>query len=74
MVPKISGNFKNKYRVKGATSEGLACPYCAQGDIMTQSHCTACQGWLQLRDGLDMTKSDDLVVFFRKLLVEMEKV
>ena len=72
MVPKIPGNFKNKYRVKGATSEGLACPYCAQEEIMTQSHCMSCQGWSQLRDGLDMTKIDDLVIFFRKLLVELE--
>ena len=74
MVPKIPGNFKNKYRVRGGTSEGLTCPYCAQDDIMTQGHCTSCPGWTQLRDGLDMTKIDDLVVFFRKLLVELDKV
>ena len=74
MVPDIPGNFKNKYRVRGTVSEGLACPYCTQGEIMTQSHCLACPEWSQLRGGLDFAKIDDVVIFFRKLLVEMDKV
>ena len=74
MVPDIPGNFKNKYRVRGTVSEGLACPYCTQGEIMTQSHCLACPEWSQLRGGLDFAKIDDVVIFFQKLLVEMGKV
>ena len=41
---------------------------------MTQSHCLAFPAWSELRGGLGVTKIDDLVVFFRKLLVEMAKV
>ena len=74
MVPEIPGNFKNKFRGKGNGSDGLTCPYCTQGDIMTQDHCLTCTEWTQLRDGLDVTNIDDLVIFFRKLLVELEKV
>ena len=74
MVPEIPGNFKNKFRGRGTGSDGLACPYCMQGSVMTQSHCLACPAWSELRGGLDITKIDYLVVFFRKLLVEMAKV
>ena len=66
MVPEIPGNFKNKFRGRGTGSDGLASPYCIQGGVMTQSHWLACPAWSELHD--------DLVVFFRKLLVEMAKV
>ena len=74
MVKEIPGNFKNKYRVKGTESEGLICPECQEQAIMTQSHCLVCPAWAELRDGLDVSKISDLVVFFRKLLVERAKV
>ena len=74
MVPKIPGNFKNKYRVKGKVSEGLTCTLCTQGELFTQSHCVTCPAWSDVRQGLDMTNIDDLVVFFRKLLLERAKV
>ena len=74
MVPKIPGNFKNKYRVRGTESEGLVCTECQEEEIMTQSHCLTCSAWSKLREGLDLTHIGDLVKFFRKLLVEREKV
>ena len=74
MVPEIPGNFKNKFRGRGNGNEGLTCPYCTQGDIMTQNHCLTCPEWTQLKEGLDVTNIDDLVIFFRKLLVELGKV
>ena len=74
MVPEIPGNFKNKYRVKGTVSDGLTCTHCMQGEIMTQSHCLTCPAWTEIRDGLEMTKIEDLVIFFRKLMVERAKV
>ena len=70
MVPKIPGNFKNRYK---NTSEGLVCKYCQEDKIMTQDHCLECPAWEELRMGLEMSNIDDLVVFFRKLLVEREK-
>ena len=74
MVPEIPGNFKNKYRVKGTVDEGLLCSECDQGEIMTQSHCTTCPAWSDLREGLDLSDINDLVIFFRKLLAERAKV
>ena len=74
MVPDIPGNFKNRYRVKGTTSEGLMCDHCQEGEILTQSHCISCSAWSNLRDGLDLTCITDMVTFFRKLLVERAKV
>jgi hypothetical protein len=74
IIPEIPGNFKNKYRVKGTVNDGLICSDCQQGEIMTQSHCLAYTAWTELRDGLDLTDINDLVVFFRKLLVERAKV
>ena len=74
MVPKIPGNFKNKYRVKGTENEGLVCTECQEEEIMTQSHCITCSAWAELREGLDMSNIQDLVIFFRKLLVERGKV
>ena len=68
MVPEIPGNFKNKFRGRG--SDGLKCSECEEDVIMTQSHCLVCPAWEEIREGLDLGKMDDLVVFFRKLLVE----
>ena len=74
MVRDIPGNYKNKFRVKGTESEGLMCPDCQVGEMLTQSHCLTCPAWERLRVGLDTSKISDLVTFFRKLLAEREKV
>ena len=74
MVRDIPGNYKNKYKVKGTVNEGLVCSECDTGEILTQSHCLTCLTWAELRTGLDLTNIQDLVVFFRKLLVERAKV
>ena len=74
MVKEIPGNFKNKYRVKGTDTEGLICSECQEQAVMTQSHCLTCPAWSEIRNGLDLSKVSDLVVFFRKLLVERAKV
>ena len=74
MLTEIPGNAKNKYRVKGTVSEGLICQHCSEGLIFTQSHCLTCPAWTEIREGLDMKNIDDLVIFFRKLLVERAKV
>ena len=40
---------------------------------MTQSHCMDCPAWSTIREYLDLTKIDDLVKFFRRLLSERTK-
>ena len=74
MVKEIPGNFKNKYRVRGTLNEGLICLECQEQAVMTQSHCITCPAWTEIRSGLDLSKISDMVVFFRKLLVERAKV
>ena len=32
-----------------------------------------CPAWEQQREGLDLTKIEDLVIFFREMLSEMDK-
>ena len=41
---------------------------------MTQDHCLECPAWEELRRGLEMSNIDDMVVFFRKLLLERAKL
>ena len=74
MLSDIPGNFKNKYRVRGTTSDGLICEYCQEEEIMTQSHCLTCTAWSGLREGLDLDNITDLVVFFRRMMKERERV
>ena len=72
MVPDIPGNFKEKYKKKG--EEGLNCTYCEDRQVMTQSHCTVCPAWEELRRGLDLSSISDLTIFFRRLLEERTKL
>ena len=41
---------------------------------MTQSHCLDCPAWTDIRKDLDVSKIDDLVKFFRRLLLERTKI
>ena len=70
MVDNIPGNFKNKYRKE---KEKLKCRHCDMDTVMTQSHCMDCPAWSTIREDLDLTKIDDLVKFFRRLLSERTK-
>jgi hypothetical protein len=74
MVPDIPGNFKNKFRKKETGDAGLMCKYCNEEEIMTQSHCTVCPAWEELRRDLVITDIKDMVKFFRRLLDEREKL
>ena len=69
MVQKIPGNFKNMYKNNKA---GLKCSFCTES-IMTQSNCNSCPGMVTLRDGLELMKMDDMVVFFRRIVKERSK-
>ena len=65
MVPEIRGNFKDKYK-RGGGDEALLCQDCPGREIQTQSHCVVCPRWKNLRTGLELSKIEDLVIFFQK--------
>ena len=75
MLPDIPANFKNKHKKDG----GLVCKFCkfcefcSEDKILSQSHCMVCPAWESQRMGLDLTKVDDLVTFFRNMLMEKER-
>ena len=68
MVKEIPANFKNKYK-----EEDQLCKFCNEMKTFNQSHCIVCPAWEQQREGLDLTKIEDMVTFFRKMLSEKEK-
>ena len=46
MVENIPANFKGKFK---NNSDGLIFKNCTSGDILSQSHCLICPGWLEIR-------------------------
>ena len=80
LVNKIPYNFKNNYRkhkdsegISDENDEGLKCHYCSDGGIMSQIHCIKCPAWGHLREGLNLTRIEDMVTFFTKLMEELDK-
>ena len=69
MLEKIPGNYKNMFK---NSKEGLKCSHCEE-DVMTQIHCVSCPGFKQLREGLDLTCMADMVVYFRRVMVERSR-
>ena len=70
MLDDIPGNFKNKFR---NNKDKLKCRHCKSDQIMTQSHCLECSAWTEIRKDLDLSNIDDLVKFFRRMLLEKSK-
>ena len=69
MVLNIPGNCKSMYK---NNKEGLKCSHCSE-EVMTQTHCLSCPGMTEMRDGLELSKIDDMVVYFRRTLKVRDK-
>ena len=63
MVKTIKENFKSSY-------SDIACDNCQDGNLDSQSHAVMCPGWEEQRQGLELTKIEDMVVFFTRILKE----
>jgi hypothetical protein len=72
MVQEIRGNYKDKYRRKGGEAAVL-CPECPAQEMEAQSHCIVCPRWEDICFGMELTRIDDMVVYFQKLLMERMK-
>ena len=64
MVNKIKMNFKGLYK------NNLTCEKCELQENETQCHAMVCSGWAEQREGLDLNRMSDMVIFFRRLLEE----
>ena len=71
MLGEIPANFRNKYEKKEG---GLKCSYCCEDKICSQSHCLECTAWMKEREGLDLTNIMDLVMFFKRVLDERDRM
>ena len=70
MLEEIPGNFKNKFKNE---KEKLKCQHCSEQQILTQSHCVECPAWTEIKKDLDLTKIEDMVIYFLRLLNERVK-
>ena len=52
--------------------DGLKCRH-SEEDVITQIHCVSCPGFKELREGLDLTCMADMVVYFRRVMVERSR-
>ena len=64
MVNRIKMNYKGSYK------QNLKCEKCEIGENETQCHAMICSGWAEQREGLDLERMSDMVIFFRGLLEE----
>ena len=74
MVIRIKSGVVNRIKMnfKGSYKNSLKCEKCEMGENETQCHAMICLGWAEQRDGLDLAKMSDMVVFFRRLLDEKD--
>ena len=60
MVDNIPGNFKNKYKLSRSSN-------CLRCNVqLSQDHIKVCPGRTHLRRGLDLSKLDDLAIYFAR--------
>ena len=59
MVKNIKENFKSSYI-------DISCGNCQDGSLDSQSHAVMCPGWVEERQGLELTNIKDMVVLKEK--------
>ena len=76
LVSMFKDNFRNKHRKlpRGQEDEdqGLLCGDC-RGARDTQAHCLVCPAWQVAREGLNFAVTEDMVLYFRRVLEGREK-
>ena len=66
MVPKIKKNFRKKY------GGDVVCDHCHSGEEESQDHAMLCVAWERHREGLDLYKLEDMVEYFKRILIEKD--
>ena len=52
---------------------GLSCDSCQGKEVESQSYVLLCSAYDKLRDGLDLTKQDDLIRYYREMLAYRDR-
>ena len=73
LVNDIKGSFKSKYTRQGGEA-ALVCDNCQLNVNETQAHCLICPKWEGIRQGLDLSRIEDMATFFQRLLGERAKM
>ena len=67
----VKMNFMNDQKL---SRELWRCDSCKTGTIESQSHILHCQAYRKLREGKDLKKDNDIVYYFRGVLVIQAKL
>ena len=65
----VKENFKNMYKKR---TNGLKCDSCLT-QVETQAHVLVCPAYDKLREGLQLNNQDDLVKYYREVLMLRDK-
>ena len=68
---KVKENFKGMHKKK---ENGLTCEACSTGCEESQSHVLRCSAYEKFREGRNMSKLEDVVVYFREVLAHRDKM
>ena len=67
----VKDNFKNMHKKK---TNGLACESCNTVQTETQAHVLRCLAYDKLREGLTLSNQDDLIKYFREVMMVRDKL
>ena len=66
----VKENFKNMYKNR---RNGLSCDSCQSQEVESLSHVLLCSAYDKVRDGLELTKQDDLIRYYREVLAYRDR-
>ena len=67
---QAAGNYSHNNKYQVTVCQCQACVLQVRDD---QDHLSVCQGYSDLRQGLDLENDDDLVEFFRQVMARRER-
>ena len=74
VVVADSNNLDQLWELDQFKKGGLICDSCPSLQVESQTHVLVCDGYQKLRQGLDLNKQDDLIKYFREVLVQRDKM
>ena len=63
--------LKNLHKNK---PNGLFCDYCQKTEVESQIHVLSCTAYKKLREGLDLSKHEDMINYYREVMAYRDKL